>query len=264
MSSISTGAGAGASRDRERGVVAPLPGAAWSMRTASAVAERLFDCAADTLFFVKNRDARYVAVNRTLVERCGARAKSELIGRTAHELFPSDFGAACYAQDRAVLDDGIELRDRLLQLPLAGGRASWCVSYKFPLLENGRVVGLCGICRLVAAVDAGSDGYAGVARALEHIRQRHAEPIRLDALARIAGLGTRRLERLIKRLFDRTPMQLVANARAESAARLLARRDYSLAQVAVACGYSDQAAFTRQFKAVAGLTPAAYRAARDA
>lgn len=262
MASIHTGPGAGAPSDRERGVAAAMPAAPWSMRSASMLAERLFDCAQDTLFFVKNRDARYVAVNRTLVARSGARAKSELIGRTAHELFPSAFGAACYAQDRAVLDDGIELRDRLLRLPHAGG-ASWCVSYKFPISEEGRIVGLCGICRLVASADSGSDGYTGVALALDHIRLHYAEPIRIDALARVAGLGTRRFERLIKRLFDRTPLQLVANARAEAAARLLARSDFSLAQVAAACGYSDQAAFTRQFKVVAGTTPASYRAGRS-
>ncbi|MDC8013799.1 helix-turn-helix domain-containing protein [Tahibacter soli] len=267
MTSIFSGPDAGASRDRGFAApVLPVPmsSVSWSMHTASAVAERLFDCAQDTLFFVKNRDARYVAVNRTLVERCGARAKSDLIGRTARDLFPSAFGAACYAQDLAVLDDGVELHDRLQQLPHADGGASWCVSYKFPLLEEGRVVGLCGICKLIAAVDAGADGYANVARALDFIRQHYAEPIRIDALARVAGLGTRRLERLLKRLFDRTPMQLVANTRAEAAARLLVRRDVGLAQVAAVCGYSDQSAFTRQFKAVTGATPAAYRASRIA
>jgi len=262
MTSILVGTSAGALRDRERSAPPSVLAAPWSMHTASAVAERLFDCAQDTLFFVKNRDARYVAVNRTLVERCGARAKSELLGRTAHDLFPSAFGAACYAQDRAVLDDGVELHDRLQQLPHAGGGASWCVSYKFPILDEGRIIGLCGICKMIATVDAGSDGYANVALALDFIRQHYAEPIRIEALASVAGLGTRRLERLLKRLFDRTPMQLVARTRAEAAARLLARRELSLAQVAAACGYSDQSAFTRQFKAAVGATPALYRASR--
>lgn len=261
-STISSDRDAGASSGHRR-ATAPAAFAVGSMRTAAALAERLFDCAQDTLFFVKNREARYVAVNRTLVESCGARDKSELIGRTARELFPTSFGAACYAQDRAVLDDGVELHDRLLQLPHAGGGASWCVSYKFPILEEGSVVGLCGICRMVAAVDGGHDGYAQVARALDFIRQHYAGSIRIEALARAAGLGTRRLERLLKRLFDQTPMQLVARTRVESAMRLLAQRELSLAQVAAACGYSDQSAFTRQFKTVTGTTPAQYRASRS-
>lgn len=262
MSSILFGPGAGAPRDRLRGTAPSVPALSWSMQTATALAERLFDCAQDTLFFVKNRDARYVAVNHTLVESCGARAKSDLIGRTAHELFPSEFGEACYAQDRAVIDDGVEMHDRLQQLPHADGSASWCISYKFPILEEDRVVGLCGICKMIGAAEANHAAYAQVERALEFIRQRYAEPIRIDALARAAGLGTRRLERLLKRLFGQTPMQLVAKTRVEAAARLLAQRELSLAQVAAACGYSDQSAFTRQFKAITGATPAHYREQR--
>jgi len=34
----------------------------------------------------------------------------------------------------------------------------------------------------------------------------------------------------------------------------------SVAQIAAASGFSDQSAFTRQFRAVTGLTPSQYRA----
>lgn len=230
-----------------------------SMRSAANVAECLFDCAHDTLFFVKNCEARYVAVNRTLVDRAGRRDKRELIGRTADELFPPPYGDDYYAQDRAVLDQRVEIHDRLQRVPLADGAASWCISYKFPIMENGEVVGLCGICR---SVDPADEGIAQVARAIEHIRRHYGEALRIDALARVAGLGTRRLERLVKRLFDLTPMQLLARARIEAASKLLAQSEDSIATVAGACGYSDQSAFSRQFKALTGSTPLRYRAAR--
>lgn len=230
-----------------------------SMRSAAVVAERLFDCAQDTLFFVKNREARYVAVNRTLVDRCGVRSKRDLIGRTAEELFPPPYGGRYYAQDRAVLDGGVELHDRLQPLPAAGGAENWCISYKFPIVEEGRVVGLCGICRRVDPDDASA---AQVARAVEYMRQHYGEAVRVETLAQAAGLGTRRLERLVRRLFDLTPMQLLAKTRIEAAARLLAESEDSVASVASACGYSDQSAFTRQFKALTGATPLRYRERR--
>jgi PAS domain S-box-containing protein len=234
-----------------------LPGGiSVSMQTAAAVAERLFDCAQDTLFFVKNREARYVAVNRTLVDRAGRHSKRELIGRTADELFPAPYGDSYYAQDREVLDERVEIHDRLQRVPGAGGRSSWCISYKFPIVENSRVVGLCGICRSVDPDDA---SIAQVARAIEYMHEHYGEAIRIDALARVAGLGTRRLERLVKRLFDLTPMQLLAKTRIEAAVNLLRRSDHSVAAVASACGYSDQSAFTRQFKALTGATPLRYR-----
>jgi len=231
-------------------------GVSVSMQSAAIVAERLFDCAQDTLFFVKNREARYVAVNRTLVDRCGVRSKSDLIGRTAGELFPEPYGSFYYAQDRAVLDERVEIHDRLQRVPQAGGSSSWCISYKFPIVENGRVVGLCGICR---SVDPSDESINRVARAIDYLQQHYGETVRIDGLAKIAGLGTRRLERLVKRLFDLTPMQLLARTRVEAAARLLAGGDDSVATIASSCGYADQSAFTRQFKALTGDTPRSYR-----
>ncbi|WP_257387462.1 AraC family transcriptional regulator [Tahibacter caeni] len=234
-------------------------GVSVSMQSAALLAERLFDCAQDTLFFVKNREARYVAVNRTLVDRCGGRSKSDLLGRTAEELFPEPYGAFYYAQDRAVLDERIEIHDRLQRVPRADGEASWCVSYKFPIVENGDVVGLCGICR---HVDPADESINRVARAIDYLQQHYGEAVRIATLAHVAGLGTRRLERLVKRLFDLTPMQLLARTRIEAASRLLAGTGDSVAAVASACGYADQSAFTRQFKALTGVTPLRYRAVR--
>lgn len=237
--------------------VALAGGISVSMHSA-AMAERLFDCAHDTLFFVKNCEARYVAVNRGLVDRVGRRDKRELLGRTAEELFPAPYGSDYYAQDCAVLDGSAEIHDRLQRLPLADGAAAWCISYKFPIVENGKIVGLCGICR---AVDPADDGIAQVARAVDYMQQHYGEAIRIDALARIAGLGTRRLERLVKRLFELTPMQLLARTRIEAASKLLTRGDDSIAAVASCCGYADQSAFSRQFKALTGTTPMRYREA---
>ena len=58
----------------------------------SSFAEDLFDRLPHVVFFVKDVDGRYVAVNQTLVERCALRSKSDLVGRTARELFPAPLG----------------------------------------------------------------------------------------------------------------------------------------------------------------------------
>jgi PAS domain S-box-containing protein len=232
------------------------------LRAQAWLPERLFDCAQDTLFFIKNQEARYVAVNQAMVDRCGVGSKQELLGRTALELFPEPFASAYYEQDRHVLDHGAEINAALQQVPHNGGAAGWSLSYKFPLPDrDGRIVGLCGICKDVPEPDAHQ--LPQLARALEHIREHYAEPLRIDALARIAGLGTRRLERLTRRLFASTPKQLLARARIEAAARLLREGETSVAAIASACGYSDQSAFTRQFKQIVGETPTRYRANRD-
>ena len=50
-------------------------------------AEALFDHIPDVVFFIKDREGRYLVVNQTLVTRCGRQHKSELIGKTAAD-FP--------------------------------------------------------------------------------------------------------------------------------------------------------------------------------
>jgi hypothetical protein len=59
----------------------------------AAFAELLFDQIPTVVFFVKDRDGRYVLVNETLRVRCGVAHKRDLIGRTAEEVFRSPLGA---------------------------------------------------------------------------------------------------------------------------------------------------------------------------
>ena len=52
------------------------------MHVAAPDLEAIFDLVPDVVFFIKDREGRYVAVNRALVLRCGRREKHELVGRT--------------------------------------------------------------------------------------------------------------------------------------------------------------------------------------
>jgi len=47
--------------------------------------------------------------------------------------------------------------------------------------------------------------------------------------------------------------------RIEEAKSLLEHTDYSIMEIAVACGYSDQSYFTKVFKKATGITPKQYR-----
>ena len=73
-----------------------------------------------------------------------------------------------------------------------------------------------------------------------------------------------RFERLVRRVFHLTPRQLLTKTRVEAASRMLASGNDTIADVAQSCGYSDHSAFTRQFRAVAGMTPSAFRRAAAA
>ncbi|MNF97030.1 HTH-type transcriptional regulator ChbR [compost metagenome] len=67
------------------------------------------------------------------------------------------------------------------------------------------------------------------------------------------------LERHCKRIFQLTPRQMIHKARLEEASRLLQDLDLPITDIALRCGYTDHSAFSRQFRALTGLSPSQYR-----
>ena len=224
--------------------------------------EALFDCLPDLVFFVKNRRSEYVVVNQTLVERCGRAAKRELIGRRADELFPAPLGDSYRAQDESVLRGGEAVLNQLeLHFYVSGGRG-WCLTNKLPLRDTrNQVIGLVGISKDLRAANERGEDYSAVAKVVQHIQKNPGDSLRVSALAERAGLSTYQFEQRIRKLFQLTAGQLIQKTRMEAAVRRLRETNDPIATVALDCGYSDQSAFTRQFRQTVGLSPSEYRAA---
>lgn len=221
--------------------------------------DELFDRVPDTVYFVKDADGRYVAVNDTLVARCRLKRKDELIGRTAREAFPPPLGDRFAEQDRSVLSGGPPIHGQLELHLYPGGREGWGLTWKTPLFEaKGEIAGLCGITRDLpaAAPPAELTALAGV---LDHVQANLDGPLRLPELARRAGLSVFQLDRRVRDLFGLTAGQYVTRARIERARDRLRRTDDPIGRIALDCGYADQAAFTRQFRKSVGITPKTYR-----
>lgn len=75
--------------------------------------EMTLDHVPDLVFFVKDQNARYVALNHTLVLRTGVPDKAALRGKTARAVFPEPLGESYEAQDHRVLRTGIPVEGRL-------------------------------------------------------------------------------------------------------------------------------------------------------
>jgi AraC-like DNA-binding protein len=222
--------------------------------------EKLFSQLPDVVFFAKDRQGRYARVNDTLLKRCGIRERKMLLGLTAEEVFPKPLGAGYTAQDQLVLEQGVEIRDKLELHLYPGGGQGWCLTFKTPLRDaGGAITGLVGISRDLHRPDEHDADYRRLARAVDQLQQRYAETVRLEALARSVGLSLDRFERLVKRVFYVTPRQLLTKTRIEAASRMLVESSRSIADIAYACGYCDHSAFTRQFKATVGVAPADFR-----
>ncbi|MEZ5102105.1 MAG: helix-turn-helix transcriptional regulator [Thermoleophilia bacterium] len=103
------------------------------------------------------------------------------------------------------------------------------------------------------------DGVEAALRALAAIA---ADPgvTTVRAAAAAAGWSERALQRLFRDEVGMSPKQAIRRARLqEAAARLERGEPTSLAVLARALGYSDQAHLTRDFRAATGRTPAAFR-----
>jgi AraC-like DNA-binding protein len=83
----------------------------------------------------------------------------------------------------------------------------------------------------------------------------HPAPVALDRLAEHVGLGQRHLRRRVEERFGYGPATLRRVLRLQRQLAAAARHPWSLAELAAAAGYADQAHMTRECRRLAGLTP---------
>jgi AraC-like DNA-binding protein len=115
-------------------------------------------------------------------------------------------------------------------------------------------------CRAVREAEAASPRRRArpeIARAKQILRERWCESVRLDDLTREVGLSKFHLLRLFHDEVGVPPHAYQMHLRI-SRAREMLRRGMTVAEVALTCGFADQAHFTRCFKRVVGYTPAAF------
>lgn len=236
-----------------RGLTGPLSAALPQAMLA------LVDELTSTMFCLKDAQGRYVAVNATFVQRTNERSVRQVLGRTAAELFVPELAERYEEQDGTVLATGQPLRNELELIRPPGGVARWYLTAKHPLVHDGDIVGLVSISQDLGNDDVRDEDMLALGRVVEHIAANLSGPIRVPELAEVAGCGVDALERRVRRAFHRSPGQLVLTARIDRARTLLTRTQTSLSQIALDCGFYDQAAFSRTFARLTGQTPGQFR-----
>ena len=99
----------------------------------------------------------------------------------------------------------------------------------------------------------------GVGRALALIHARPAHRWTLETLAAESGLSRSALAERFARLVGNPVMHYLARWRVQVAARLLADGSAKVGAVGREVGYASEAAFSRSFKKLAGMSPADWR-----
>ena len=157
-----------------------------------------------------------------------------------------------------------DLLDRLIDLTLAevrgGGVGAECIR-----LGLSELIFIEVVRRYLATLDADQTGWLlglrdpVIGRVLALLHDRPALAWTLEELAKQSGISRSVLADRFAHLVGYPPMQYLTQWRMQLAARLLSDGVMKVSTVGQEVGYASEAAFSRTFKRIAGVSPAAWR-----
>lgn len=90
------------------------------------------------------------------------------------------------------------------------------------------------------------------------------EPLDITDFSDYTSLSRRQIERLFSKYVNTSPSRYYLELRLNKGRQLLRKTDYSISEVAIACGFTTQTHFSHSFKMVFGSSPTQFRqAGRD-
>ncbi|MEM7241657.1 MAG: GlxA family transcriptional regulator [Pseudomonadota bacterium] len=91
------------------------------------------------------------------------------------------------------------------------------------------------------------------------MRRNLEEPLTIAEVAQAVGQSQRQLEELFEQRLSKSPKGVYKSLRLNEAARLAKSSRFSIAEIAIRCGYADPSAMTRAFREQFGISPSDMR-----
>lgn len=105
-------------------------------------------------------------------------------------------------------------------------------------------------------VDAvASERLNSIKNVLAYISENYYNNIKLEHLAKIAGMNEKYFCRYFRGMTERTPIDYLNYYRIECACEMLSTKDISIKEVALSCGFNDESYFIKTFHKYKGITP---------
>lgn len=218
----------------------------------------LFDTLSDTYYFAKNKAGQFVWGNRLLQEQHELSGVDDIIGKTDHDFFRRDIADRIRADDVAVIDTGVTVKNKLEVIDSGKGELAWLFTTKAPIRNRaGDIVGIEGFSRDARRSQDTIAPFHEFKACIEYLQAHLMEHIAIDHLARLSCMSLSTFERKFKQHFSLTPKQYILHMKVHEACRRLPTTA-SIARVALETGFGGQSYFTKQFRSVVGITPKQY------
>lgn len=188
--------------------------------------------------------------------------KTAVFDEVAHELFaappdrPAPVASAFGIEDRALSLLLRSVKQALHDPPeIARLKGDWLARVIVAHTLGNAVPGQCAR----VPNDPSRLGVQQMRAVIEYLEDNLNTELRRDDLAGTANLGRTTFLRQFKTTTGQTPHQYVMAARVRKACGLLRQTGLPVSEIALACGFSDQAHLSTLFKRLVGVTPTEYR-----
>ncbi len=131
--------------------------------------------------YLKDRDSRFILVNKAQAFLVGARDPRELIGKADHDFVPKELADRCRDGDRQVMESRTPMVNVEEPSEAAGGQKRRVLTTKVPIFDAaGEVMGIVGISRDVTDIARAEEERARLQDQLQQAQK-------MEAVGRLAG-----------------------------------------------------------------------------
>ena len=113
--------------------------------------QNLMDYSSDAIYF-KDRQSRFLMVNRTCIEKHGWESAEVVKGRTGFDVFSKEHAEQAFADEQRIIETGKLLNNIEEKEPWPDGSVTWVSITKMPLKSaDGEIIGTFGMSRDITA-----------------------------------------------------------------------------------------------------------------
>ena len=215
----------------------------------------LFDLLSDTFYFAKNSAGQFVCANKLLQEKFALASADEVIGKTDFDFLSHDVASRIREDDLAVMSGQLVVKDKFEVVVGVNGKLFWLFTTKTPIRNRkGQVVGVEGFSRDAERSQNIIEPFQVFKSSIEFMQREYMNDVNIADLAELACMSLSTFESKFKKHISKTPVQYLKHLRIHQACKLLTT-GYGIKKAVSETGFCDQSYFTKEFRAVVGMTP---------